>query len=653
MAIDGEGATGFDGRHHYLYLAACDGAGNSFQLPSPDGQTLAPGLALDFLYGLPEGYIYISFFSGYDWTMILKELPRKKLEGLWDRDSRTVERSKGGSYTNPVEWFVYDRFGLPMYCWDLDYIPGKEFSFRRYDFRTDKTGPWRRIWDCGGFFQTSLVTALQGWNIGTEEEKAFVSKMKAKRSSFTPFMGDTEKRYCILECKLLCGLMDAVRAETEGQGFTLRRFSGAGSLAASILTEYSTRDAIGKLPKAVEEASSRAYFGGRFEACIVGPCDGPIYEYDIRSAYPSIIQDLPCLACGKWRKVKDFDPSMRWALWRVDWDIPWFVKEDNWYYGYGPFPFRTKTGYIRYPLRGRGWYYTKEVIEAIRIWGDCITVKMGHVYTPDGSCPHGKPFGFVGDLYSRRAELKAEGHAGEKVLKLGLNSLYGKLAQTVGTRPYASPVWAGLITSETRAKLLTCLDSSQYPSAIMFATDAVFSLRKPLPLEIGTELGQWEEHRFDDIFIVQPGIYAVNYKKALADGRAMEKVRTRGFGRQSFILTDALEAWRTMMPFQVEYPIFVGIGAALQSDKLVMGSWGHKTHRISFQPGTKRMVISELHKHRGAHYFPPYPLDEPYLSAPYKPLATDAMQREWARVVAEQPDPPSFLEMLGDISLAW
>ncbi|HTO44411.1 MAG TPA: hypothetical protein VML56_10055, partial [Burkholderiales bacterium] len=40
----------------------------------------------------------------------------------------------------------------------------------------------------------------------------------------------------------------------------------------------------------------------------------------------------------------------------------------------------------------------------------------------------------------------------------------------------------------------------------MVATDAVFSTR-PLSLNIGAMLGQWEEKVWPDLFIAQPGVY--------------------------------------------------------------------------------------------------------------------------------------------------
>jgi hypothetical protein len=47
----------------------------------------------------------------------------------------------------------------------------------------------------------------------------------------------------------------------------------------------------------------------------------------------------------------------------------------------------------------------------------------------------------------------------------------------------------------------------QDPEAVaMIATDAVFSTR-PLKLNLGNALGQWEEKLWPDLFIAQPGVY--------------------------------------------------------------------------------------------------------------------------------------------------
>jgi hypothetical protein len=110
-----------------------------------------------------------------------------------------------------------------------------------------------------------------------------------------------------------------------------------------------------------------------------------------------------------------------------------------------------------------------------------------------------RPFDWVRDLYEQRRRLGSNTRG--YVLKLVLNSLYGKLAQRTGRGPYYDAAAAGLITAITRARLIEAI--GQDPEAVaMLATDAVFSTC-PLTLDIGEGLGQWEEKIWYDLFIAR------------------------------------------------------------------------------------------------------------------------------------------------------
>ncbi len=112
-------------------------------------------------------------------------------------------------------------------------------------------------------------------------------------------------------------------------------------------------------------------------------------------------------------------------------------------------------------------------------------------------------FDWVSDLYEARRRIGSNTRG--YPLKLGLNSLYGKMAQRSGRAPYHDVVSAGLITAITRARLIEAIGQDPH-SVVMLATDAVFSTR-PLALDIGEKLGQWEEKVWPDLFIAQPGVY--------------------------------------------------------------------------------------------------------------------------------------------------
>ena len=126
-----------------------------------------------------------------------------------------------------------------------------------------------------------------------------------------------------------------------------------------------------------------------------------------------------------------------------------------------------------------------------------------------------KPLKWVGDLFDYRVLIKDTNKAGYQVIKLGINSIYGKTAESVGDRPplYVSPFYAAAITAGTqRAALEAALTAPD--DIIMFATDGVYSTKK-LDVFIPEKktLGTWEYKLVEagGVF-VQAGIYLLRYK---------------------------------------------------------------------------------------------------------------------------------------------
>jgi len=160
-------------------------------------------------------------------------------------------------------------------------------------------------------------------------------------------------------------------------------------------------------------------------------------------------------------------------------------------------------------------------------------LKFDHAYVLHRNC-NCQPFSFLPDLFARRRAIGKETGEG-KILKLALNSCYGKLAQTIGGAQYASRVWAGMITSGTRAQVLQLmLRHKDLSSVLMIATDGLFSTEG---IEVDSEivLGGWERAEHKNMLLVRPGIYC------LGDS----KLRARGLGRDSLgvakvVLTQAL-----------------------------------------------------------------------------------------------------------------
>lgn len=608
LAIDGEGGN-VNGRHEYTLLVAA-GKGYAENIHN-SGNPLRAAQCLDFIIGLPKQRALISFYFNYDITMMLRELDLDTLQTLVNRDARTMRNGK----VMPALWRDYA----------LDWIPGKLF-------KVQKGKHSRIVYDTSGFFQSSLVQALEGWGVGDSAEKDFVIGMKADRSEFTGEVTPAVIEYATTECVLLCKLMDLVYRESKGLGFELRTYSGAGSLANAMLEKWGVGEMVGSPPEPVVNAAWHAYFGGRFETAAVGEVPGPVYEYDINSAYPYAMQNLPCLECGEWLdgEVPVFAKGVL-TLHHVRWTIPtpteYFERSAQW----GPFPWRHERGGISYPFSGEGWYWFPEYDAAMRSrYAPYIDELERWTYIPN--CEH-SPFGNVPTLYEHRKELKAEGHLGERVIKLGINSLYGKTAQSVGARKFASPIWAGWITSSTRAM---CFDATQtpegygneqVPNVLMIATDAVYS-RVPLSLPLGNELGDWEYHTYDNLLIVQPGLYALNVDTDKAEIR-----KTRGIRKTSFTASDVLALWREhgiAGGFEAPRHSFIGLRRGLVSRELEPGQWVDETRYVSFKPSPTKRVPESPILDKGALFLQCLPVEgEPTMSAIY---SAGWLSEEWAQV---------------------
>lgn len=256
-----------------------------------------------------------------------------------------------------------------------------------------------------------------------------------------------------------------------------------------------------------------AFYGGRIECAAVGefnqPVRDPLRDYDINSAYPFAISNLPWWDAEDLRYVEGFDHKNRIGMYLVEWKCP---PGCNFY----PFPFRSKTGNVFYPREGKGWYMDPEVNAAREVWGDAVHVLHGYVLKDtDGAgdgltklpehklCTTAKK---IDEMAKVRLKAKAEKLSYEKALKLVMNSVYGKLIQQVGSHKFLNPFAASWITCTCRAIISRTIGQDKENSIISIMTDGILS-RKELPVNIGTNLGEFELKTFDQAIQFMPGVY--------------------------------------------------------------------------------------------------------------------------------------------------
>src|SRR5439155_15726841 len=102
------------------------------------------------------------------------------------------------------------------------------------------------------------------------------------------------------------------------------------------------------------------------------------------------------------------------------------------------------------------------------------------------------PFAWIRDVYAMRKSMGKDGRG--IVLKLALNSLYGKMAQSIGSPKFANPIWASFITAFCRSQIQDVIHSCHEKEkrcgegVAMIATDAIFTCHD-LEVEESKEIG--------------------------------------------------------------------------------------------------------------------------------------------------------------------
>lgn len=540
IAIDGEGITR-RGEHIYTLLTASTGD----YIESWIGG-LSSKRCFDFLLQFHGRGILIGFFTSYDVNMMLRDLPLWHLEELWN--------------FGETKWEGYE----------IRWMQGKMLIV---------TYQGKRItwYDAASFFQKSFIKALQDWGFSVDSE---IIEGKAERSTFTAKAKNAIRYYNLRECELLVDLMERVRAVSIQCGILPKSWHGAGALANAGLAKYGVQkynsDCLELRPKFLQ-----AYYGGRSQVLLQGEFDNA-WSHDINSAYPYALAMLPN-SHGEWRtNKKALEP---FALYEVKFDIP---KR----YAITPFPVRFKEK-IYYPHKGHTFVWGPEFLAAMEHYAKYLKVINCWQFIPENDY---LPFNFIHDLYEKRKHFVAQKNDAQIILKLFLNSCYGKVAQSIGYKkqrpPYQNYFWAGWTTSKTRAMIFE--NAMRNPDAIIsFATDGILSRDKLCDHSPEKILGNWEVKQIKNLFVVQPGVYTY---EGIDTSEAT--IRSRGFRKSSVDYNELRKLWRTdgsLGRYEYTETRFIGLGKALQSNPKLKNwrQWIEETREISFIPNGETELLPQ------------------------------------------------------------
>lgn len=565
IALDGEGENGgcvetltignknYTSRDHiYTLLSAWGRHGEAHSLFN-GGKRIDSFEAIDWLCDLGRDFpkaIFVIFAGGYDINHIFFGFEYSFIEEIAAGEIFEFEHNN--------EWY------------QIQYRPRKSLSLKRggedvIDSKGRLKTKWKAsivIWDVFGFFQENFVGVMGKWLGKNHRHYELIKTMKAKRGDFEHVDKAAIANYNLAELECLVEIMEKVHEGISGLGLKCMRFDGAGAVASAMMRKHGIREFKAESPEDVHLAARTAYAGGRIEICKMGTVFGEVYDYDINSAYPNVLLDLPSLSHGVWvhstrKKVK---PGFTLVRCRYD-----FTPGQRFY----PLFYRSEKMQIIFGAKGEGWYWFPEYDAARHCEGKLEVLESWHFEEIKPT----RPFEWIKSYYEQRRQWTQHPteewqNGAEKIIKLGLNSLYGKTAQQLGGNEkapaYHQIEWAGYITSATRARLYRAA-AVKPESIIGFATDGIFSTAKlELDISIDKTLGAWSLSVFEGLTIAMAGVYWWHLKEGKFGHYS------RGFDKDAMSTPGPVwEAWKQgQQEVDIKMYRMLGMGSAVVSDKL-------------------------------------------------------------------------------------
>lgn len=603
---DGEGVTDSDGHHHYILFKSSKG--HTLKSTTDIRTVDAFAILIQAATENPKA-IHVIYYGSYDMNMILKDIPIETLKLL-----AKGKRAYFGQYN--IQVFFKKQL------WIKDRTTGKSVT----------------LWDIGSFYQQSFVSALETWGI----DVSFLSNIaetKLRRSFFTLEELTDIEEYCSQELEALVLLINALHKALNECNLRINRWYGPGAVAAHLYKKHGIKHHLRRPPEEVNYAAQCAYGGGRIELIKQGHSLQPIYYYDIRSAYPSGITNLPSLAYSSWEYTNNPDPEIEeLSLYHVS---NWSFNDMDTFH---PLRHRNTTGDIIYPSKGTGvWVWTPEHRLLREFYRDSYEVTGAYIFKNDR--PAVRPFNWVSDLYTQRQQWKQEGRAAQHGLKLSLNSLYGKMIQQKGWKEENGklklPVthqleYGGYVTSLCREQLYRAALTNT-KAIIGFETDGIIT-DAPLDIPLGDGLGDWECTEYTGITYIQNGFYFLHSGDHI-------KAKYRGFDKGTIRENDVLTAWRdSRTSLDSRLTRHYGLPAALHQNHMDRwGDWLTEQRELSLLVQTKRIPWCErgpctacskgLGKHQALHDTQAYGYGKEE-SAPY-PLEWKNQYPDWKREIDE------------------
>jgi hypothetical protein len=417
--------------------------------------------------------------------------------------------------------------GSDLLMAETHFYKGEFFPFAQAPTKSKKTLKSLRFLDSLNFAKLSVAKMGKIIGIPKLESPSFIGKYPQDKEEWKIM-----EEYNFRDSEVTFKFMKFLIAGMEGLGATFK--NTLASTAMSLFkNKYLDKDYYQPSEDILLEIFE-SYYGGRTEAFKRGYIKDYNY-YDFNSLYPSVMEaeEFPDPNSLRTTRYNKPDYIMKFhGTSNVVMECPADLK-------FPVLPVRLASGKVIFPTgKISGWYTHIEIREAMANGYVLMKIIKTHYFTKN--C---RPFqGFVRDLYSLRKEYKAENNPMEYLVKILMNSLYGKFGQkfinkenvvhesaikpseldkydkfepigtsgfykiTDSSKPsaFCIPIWASYVSAYGRVKLHRAIVQS---NPVYCDTDSLIT-KETLPTSL--ELGDLKlEMKVKEGYIVRPKFYAV------------------------------------------------------------------------------------------------------------------------------------------------
>jgi hypothetical protein len=448
--------------------------------------------------------------------------------------------------------------GSDLLMAETHFLRGKFYPFPTERLPEEKAAKRGRNTDTNRLKSLKFLDSLNYAKMSVESMGEIIGIPKLEKPSFLGQNPESEqeweylKEYNLRDSEITYHFMKFLISSFEHLGATFK--DTIASTSMSLFRNKYLIDTYYQPKKEILLKQLLSYYGGRTEAFKRGYFENCNY-YDFNSLYPSVMHDfeypdpnsIRITTMPKEKYIKDKEGCS---------NVEIFVPHDL---HHPVLPFRTDEGRVIFPTGTiSGWYCHNEIREALA--NGCKIKSIREIIYYDKTC---RPFqNFTSELYNYRLELKKQKSPMELVVKIILNSLYGKFGQKFDGRenyihrsaldenvlnnsttiepidefyrvvvkegnpaPFCVPIWASYVAAYGRIKLHRAIKETD---PIYCDTDSLMTY-KTLPES--NELGHLKlEMHIKEGIVVRPKFYALVSEEKIKGSD--EHVKIKGLGRR-------------------------------------------------------------------------------------------------------------------------